>query len=158
MKKILSTFLILSFYIGYCHDIRMAIFEIYEDPSGLKMNVSVDKYYFNQTLQTEFPTDYNSANFERLTWEYLQSRVTIEIDGNCTAFEINEIEYSDENIFIKGSLNLRLQDVNEVKMTNTCMIDLIEGHDNIMKLQLKDRTRSFRLNSKRTSTIASYNE
>ncbi|MEP1035494.1 DUF6702 family protein [Ekhidna sp.] len=158
MKRLLSVTLILLFGTLYGHDIRMAIFEIYEGDCGLVMNVSADRYYFSQTLKNEFPSRFKDEHFEQITWEYLQDKVAIEIDGNCTAFEINEIEYSEENIFIRGKLNLILDDVKEVKMTNTCMIDFIDGHDNIMKLKLNDRTRSFRLNSKRTSTTASYKE
>ncbi|MEO9872872.1 DUF6702 family protein [Ekhidna sp.] len=157
MKKIFSLLLVGISSISYSHDIRMAIFEITENDSGLQMNISVDRYYFYESLKNEFE-DHATRDFENMAWEYLQSRVAIEVDGNCTAFEITEIEYGEENIYLKGSLNLQLEDIKEVKMTNTCMVDLVEGHDNIMKLKLNDRTRSFRLNSKRTSTIASYND
>ena len=156
MKRIVSFILLFTFFIGYAHDIRMAVFEIIKVEKGLEMHVSVDRYDFFQTLESEYPAAFDTENLEQITLDYLQSKVAIEIDGKCSDFEIEEIEYYKQNILIKGSLNLDIDEINEVKMTNTCMIDSIEGHDNIMKLKLNDRTRSFRLNSERTSSIASY--
>lgn len=143
---------------GYCHDIRMAIFEVFEGDAGLEMTVSLDRNCFTQIIQKECLTAYNSEDFKLLTSEYLRSKVLIEIDSRCTSFEVFQIEFSEENIFVKGSLNLKTEKIKEVKLTNTCMIDFIEDHDNIMKLKLNDRTRSFRLNSKRTTTVASYKD
>lgn len=150
--------ILLSAHFSYCHDIRMAVFEIYDGPSGIEMQISADRHNFIQTLKAEFSDSFCEEMLGQITTEYLQSRLAIEIDGNCTTFEVFGIEYSDENIFIKGTLNLNLKTIQEVKMINTFMIDIIKGHDNIMKLKLNDRSRSFRLNSKRTSTVAFYKD
>lgn len=158
MMKILGLLFALAFYGSFSHDIRMAVFEIYAGSDGLEMRVSADRYNFIQTLKTEFPHSFCADQMEQISMQYLESKLTIEIDGECSSFEITSIQYSDENIFIKGSLNLKLNEVRQVKMTNTCMIDLLPGHDNIMKLKLNDRIRSFRLNSKRISTVALYND
>ncbi len=157
MKKILSLFLILILSSGFSHDIRMAIFEISDSSEGLTMRVSLDRTDFLNTLKNEFPIKFTSENINQLMWLYIRDRVHIEVNKNETAFQISEIEYGDNNIYLKGPLNLKIDDIKEVRLTNTCMVDVIKGHDNIMKLKLNDRTRSFRLNEKRTTTLAAYN-
>ncbi len=158
MKKGIGLLLFFFFHSGHCHDIRIAVFEIFEGSTGLEMRISADRHNFIQTLKTEFQDSYCEEMFGKITAEYLLNKMAIEVDGHCTSFEVFGIEYSDENIFIQGTLNLNLKSIYEVKMTNTFMIDIIKGHDNIMKLKLNDRSRSFRLNSKRTSTVALYND
>lgn len=155
MKKLLNILLLTICFFGYGHDIKMAIFEIYEGESSLEMSISLDKEDFLATLSTEFH-ELTSENLELLAFQYLDSKIAININGECTTFTIDEVEFSDLNIHIRGSLNIQINEVKEVQMTNTCMIELFKDHDNIMKLKLNDRTRSFRLNQNRTSTIATY--
>lgn len=134
----------------------MAIFEISQNRHDLNMTVSVDKEDFLQTLLNEFPDEYSSLKLPELALEYLKSKVYINVNGECASFEIEEVKYGDLNILIKGSLNLSVEHVKEVTIRNTCMIDLFEGHDNIIKLKLNDLNRSFRLNQDRVSTVAKY--
>lgn len=146
----------LTINFGFNHDIKIAVFEIYQGKSGLEMTISVDKDDFLKVLENEFTLGLTSENLGELAFDYLDSKIAIEVNGVCTSFTIHEVEFGNLNIHLKGSLNTQVTKVKEVRMTNTCMIDLFENHDNIMKLKLNDRTRSFRLNSKRTSTIATY--
>ncbi|WP_370090227.1 DUF6702 family protein [Ekhidna sp.] len=150
------TFFIAFILAGPVHDIKMAIFEIFETDSGLAMTVSVDREDFYETLTREFPEKVKTHKIEDLAFLYLDSKTKITVNGACTSFAIHEIEFGELNIHLTGSLNLRVDGVKEIRVTNTCMIEHYEGHDNIIKLKLNDRTRSFRLNSKRTSTVATY--
>lgn len=150
------TLLLLTLNLGFGHDIQMAIFEIYEGRDGLEMTVSIDKEDFLRTLATEFASEYSAARIGELAFEYLDSKMAVKVNGECTSFKISEIEYGNLNIHLKGSLNLNVEQVKEVSINNTCMIDLFEDHDNIIKLKLNNRSRSFRLNKDRTSTIALY--
>ena len=156
MKKLFTTLLLITIHFGYGHDIKMAIFEIYQGKSGLKITISVDKDDFLKALATEFPTGLTSENLGELAFDYLASKIAIEINDECTSLALHEIEFDNLNTYLRGSLNTQVCKIEEVRMTNTCMIDLFEDHDNIMKLKLNDRTRSFRLNSRRTSTVAHY--
>ncbi|MEP0984643.1 DUF6702 family protein [Ekhidna sp.] len=156
MRKLISILLLSSFYFGFGHDIKMAMFEIYEGKSGLEMTVTVDKEDFYSALSEEFPTKIQEHEIRDLAFEYLESRVSIKVNGACTSFSIHEIESGDLNIHLKGSLNLEVDNVQKVTISNTCMIDLFEDHDNIVKLRLNDRNRSFRMHRNRTSTEAIY--
>ncbi|MEQ6167212.1 MULTISPECIES: DUF6702 family protein [unclassified Ekhidna] len=156
MKSVFSILLWLLLHFGYSHDIKMAIFEIYAGKSGLEMMVSLDREDFLSTLSQEFGSEITSENLEAHAFEYLQCKIAIQVNGECTSFTINKIKLSDFNIHLQGSLNISVSEVTEIRMTNTCMVDLIPDQDNIMKLKLNDRIRSFRLNSNRTSTTAIY--
>ena len=114
------------------------------------------KLDFLHILQTEY-LDFCADNLNLSILKYLECRLTIEIDGVIPSFDLIKVEFSPENMLIKGTFNQKFADIKQVKMTNTFLIEEIPGHDNIMKLKLNDRTRSFRLNSKRTSTMAIYN-
>lgn len=143
-------------YCGYSHDIKLAVFEVFEAESGLEMNVTLDKEDFLSSLESEFGIRPTSDNLQKLAFEYLDSKVSIKVNGECTSFAILEIVFSNLNIHLKGSLNIQIAAIEEIHMTNSCMVDLIEDHDNIMKLKLNNKTRSFRLNRSRTSTTATY--
>ena len=148
--------LFLTIHFGFNHDVKIAVFEISQGKSGLEMTISVDKEDFLKALATEFPSELASENLGGMAFDYLASKIAIEVNGECTSLTLHEIEFDNLNIHLRGSLNTQVCKVEEIRMTNTCLIDLFEDHDNIMKLKLNDRTRSFRLNNKRTSTVATY--
>ena len=156
MTALNSILISLAIHFGFNHDIKMAIFEIYQGKSGLEMTISVDKEDFLKALAAESPSGITSENLGGMAFDYLVSKIAIEVNGECALLALHEIEFSNLNIHLRGKLNTQVCKVEEVRMTNTCMIDLFEDHDNIMKLKLNDRTRSFRLNSKRTTTVATY--
>ncbi|MEO9482531.1 MAG: DUF6702 family protein [Ekhidna sp.] len=146
----------LVLHLGYSHDIKMAIFEISENESGLIISASLDKEDFLKTLAATFPAEFPKGDIMGLAFEYLNDKLAININGACTSLVINEIEFGRLNIHLKGSLKVGATKIREVEVRNTCMIDLFEGHDNIIKLKLNNRSRSFRLNKNRTSTTAFY--
>ena len=156
VKSGLSIILLFIAFVGFGHDIKMAIFEISENESGLSMMVSIDKEDFLQTLKAEFSSDFQKRELEEIAQEYLQSKLSIKVNGDCRSFQLNEIEYGDLNIYLKGSLDGPGRSITEVQITNTVMIDHVKDHDNIIRLKLNERKRSFRLNSDRISTVARY--
>ena len=156
MRQVASIALIILSYFGYGHDIKMAIFEIYEGNAGLEMKISIDKDDFLKTLAQEFPTTFSNNKITDHAHTYFGSHVTITVNGKCTSFKIKEVRFSETNIHLTGTLNLQVDEVREVRVTNTCMVDLYKDHDNIIKLRLNEKNRSFRLNKDRTSTVATY--
>ena len=157
MRRLLIIFLIPLINFGFGHDIRMAIFEISESSEGLTLKISIDKNDFYASLEKEFGSTFTANKLEELSWIYLSKKLDIEINEIKVFFDSGETTIDTYNIHMTTTLNPKIDQVTEIKMTNTCLIDSIEGHDNIMKLKLNNRVRSFRLNKKRTSTIASYN-
>lgn len=151
-----STAFLLSMNFGFGHDLKMAIFEIYEGKTGLEISISIDREVFLQTLKADCSETMLQNEFEDAAWEYLDSHMKIFVNDQFGSFHIEEIEYGRQNMIITGSLNVSVKEVREVRMTNTCLVDSIDGHDNIMKLNLGGRLRSFRLNEKRTATTAKY--
>lgn len=156
MNRVLCTALLFISGLGFCHDIKMAVFEIFQGPAGLQMNISADRLYFNEILKREFPETFPERKFEQMARDYIQDRVEIFINDECTSYEFEEVTYDNDNVYFKGPLGFKTERISEVTMINTFMIDVIKGHDNLMRLDLNDRKRSFRLNVDRTRTIAEY--
>ncbi|MEQ9229823.1 MAG: hypothetical protein RIF46_04015, partial [Cyclobacteriaceae bacterium] len=118
---------------GFGHDLKMAIFEIYEGKTGLEISISIDREVFLQTLKADCSETMLQNEFEDATWEYLDSHMKIFVNDQFGSFHIEEIEYGRQNMIITGSLNVSVKEVREVRMINTCLVDSIDGHDNIMK-------------------------
>ena len=156
MKKIFILFLIPLVNFAFGHDIRMAIFEISENTTGLTIDISLDRADFLACLEKEFLSEFSEENMKELSWTYLRRKLKIEIDEIEIAYDNEELTMNRNIIHLSANLKFNNHSIKQVKLTNTCFVDIIEGHDNIMKLKLNDRLRSFRLNKKRTSTIASY--
>lgn len=120
----------------------------------MQMSVTADRFYLSECVRKTYPL--SNESFQTLLQDYLGFTVEIDIDGECTSFEIREVTYGAENMLITVDLDQNAKEISEVKLTNSFMTELVEGHENIMKLNVNDRIRSFRLNEQRTKTIASY--
>lgn len=159
MKRILTIVFLLSLNFGFGHDLRMAIFEISEGENGLELSVSIDRDGFMTTLQENCNESLIHHEFEDAVWEYLDSHMKIYVNDKLGKLDVGSIELGDQNIFINGALNVPdeiIGEIREIRMTNSCLVETIEGHDNLMKLKINDRQRSFRLNKDRISTTATY--
>lgn len=156
MKNALSLALLTIASLGYGHDIKMAIFEISANGPELSMTVAIDKEDFLEIMQEEFPEAFAHRELKELASQYLDSKLSVEINGYCTSIHLHEIEYGALNIQLKGALAVPNAPIEEIQVTNRFMIDRVKDHDNIMRFKLNGKNRSFRLNSDRVSTIATY--
>lgn len=139
------------------HDIKLAVFEIQESEAGLALSVTIDREDFFKELAPEIQKQSPNVNFYALATSYFNDHVRISVDGNNAKFRVLKMEYSDEMAHISGTLNLPNSKVGEVKMSNTCLVSTFSQHENIMKLKLNGRVRSFRLTKEHTATVATYN-
>lgn len=156
-SRILTLFFILNFSIlspGYGHDLKLAIFEISETDRGYEMFVSADRLFLLECIHSAYPSSNDS--YENLLLDYLQCTVGVYINGEHAAFKLKEVEYGNDNIVLLVQLTTQLQHISEIQLQNSFMTERIDGHENIMKLRINDRMRSFRLNKSRTTTIANY--
>ena len=157
MKKKLIIFFLIVTNSGYAHDIKMAVFEIVQNEHGFQMSITLDKEDFLRTLSSLYGAGPdNLRGLQGRVWQYFDSHLMITINDQCTSLTINTIQHGKENIVLNCSLNLPVGRVEEVRIENYCMIDQIDKHENIMRLKLSDRDRSFRLNRDRVSTTAKY--
>lgn len=140
------------------HDIKMAIFNIYQNNLGLMVDITIDKEDFFKVAINKNPKDMDSDMLENIACGYFDSNLAVSVNGQCTNFSIDTIVVEGMVIHFSGSLGKVDAEIKEVNITNTCLIDDFSSHDNIVKLSLNDRKRSFRLNQDRTTTSVYYGD
>ncbi len=130
----------------------MARFRVEEQGSNYQFRVSFDRVdileaiYANPSQETEV--------IDKIE-DYVQSRVSYSFDGQPASFDFESIEYTADMIILRGFLDAPLN-VEEINVSNTCLVDDIDGHLNIMEFFLNDNKRYFRLHEGRTKTTVSY--
>lgn len=146
---------------GYNHDIRMAIFEISKGNENYALDISFDKTDLERSLITAYPellpmTDNKTR--ESHIKDYLESNFQLAINNKCVVPNIEAVTYEDEYVRIHATIPIKWQRVETINVFNTCLLDYNEGHSNIIKVSLNDRTRTFRLSAERITTIVDYRE
>ena len=160
MRKIVTFLILMMGWISnYAHDIKMGIFDIHMVKNRYQLDVKLDRMDFLECIKTNF-TVINSymtpENIKIYAEEYLLSNLSIDIDDSCVEPMVTSLSYEDDYIRISAILNYQDEHVESIQITNTCMLDIVDGQTNIMRFDLMDRVRSFRLDEKRISTVVNY--
>lgn len=135
------------------HDLRVARFRITATSTGYDFDVNFDREdILNEIYSTQ---KYESKVIDQIA-KYIKSNVSIIIDEKEVAYELTEIEYTEENILLKGKLISGLREIKNIEVKNTCLINRIDGHLNIMEFFLNDKERFFRLDKDRIRTTVTY--
>ncbi len=135
------------------HDLRVARFRITATSTGYEFNVNFDREDILEEIYSS--QKYQSEVIDQITG-YIGNHVTITIDDEVVAYELTKIEYTEENILLKGKLLSGLREIKKIDVSNTCLVNRIDGHLNIMEFFLNDRERFFRLDKDRISTTVTY--
>ena len=150
MTWFFSTWLVFS---SLFHDIRLAKFRITEVGSGYELSINFDRSDLLESI-------YASRDYENdvlLQAEaYVKENLHYLFDGDTVLYDLEEIEYTENNIVIKGKILADKLSVTEINVVNTCLVDEVKGHMNIMEFFLNDKERFFRLDQARTKTIVKY--
>ncbi len=135
------------------HDLRVARFRITATPTGYDFDVNFDREdILNEIYSTQ---KYEPEVIDQIS-KYIESNVSIVIDDAEVAYELTEIKYTEENILLHGKLISDLREIKKIDVKNTCLIERIEGHLNIMEFFLNDKERFFRLDKDRIRTTVTY--
>jgi len=140
------------------HDFKLAIFEIYQEGTAIKLNITLDKEDFFKAVYEDAAFQAAEKLIEGKACGYFDENLTITIDKHCTNFSITSIQVDEMNIRFSGFLGKESGSIKEINIINTCLVEDFSNHDNIMKLKINGKSRSFRLNQQRTSTTAIYEE
>lgn len=161
MKFSLTALFLLFSYFGYGHDIRMAIFEIYKDNKSYILDISFDRMDLERSLITAYPELLTTADEEvreAYLKDYLESNFQLAFNSSCVVPNVEVIIYEEEYVRVHATLPIKRQKIETINVFNTCLLDYNEGHSNIIKVNLNDRVRTFRLSAERNMTIVDYRE
>lgn len=159
MKVSVLILILVIGYDGYSHDIKMAVFEISrgESDKGLAISISVDKEDFLKTLFISSGMRLSTKeNLKKEAQLYLESNLTIRVNGLCTSLIVTSVDYDNDNIQLEGVFEVSAHIISEVQVENYCLLDVVDDQENIVHLNLNDRQRSFRSNKNRVRTVATY--
>ncbi len=137
------------------HDLRMARFNISESENGYTLDINFDRADF---LKTIYATDQYQSDVLEQAKIYIRQNLQYVFDGDSVSFELDSIQYTEENIFLTGMLMTARRNISEIQVANTCLIEDVEGHLNIMEFFLNGKKRFFRLDENRITTTIKYTQ
>jgi hypothetical protein len=135
------------------HDLRVARFRITATVSGYDFNVNFDREDILKEIYGQ--QKYEKKVINQIT-NYVEDHLRITIDDEPIAYELTEIEFTKDNILLRGKLLSALREIKKIDVQNTCLINQIDGHMNIMEFFLNDKERFFRLDKDRIRTTVKY--
>lgn len=161
MKKALFAFLIFISFQVHAHDLKTAIFQIYAIEHTCFISIKIDRYDLEQALLKDCTLsnlDSSHVQVDSLVINYLNDRLSIEFENQNAVLNYYELIFEDEYVTINGEFvgMIYYSDASLIVVKNTCLIDAIDGHENIIQLSLNNKKRSFRLNQDRQKTYIKY--
>jgi hypothetical protein len=161
MKKLTATMFIVFVWISsHAHEFKMGMFEFYQTKNGYQLDMKFDKVDLLTGIRvnfSEYSSETSSLQFESYVSDYINSNLGITINQTCIEFTIDTVEFEDDFIVVYADLNYTIDNIEEITIYNTCLLDVVDGHSNVMNFLIKDRRRTFRLDEDRVRTIVSYN-
>lgn len=146
---ILQFILLLQPFLFY-HDIAMANFEINQVEDVLMMEVKMDKEDLEDLYTTKDKETIDLTEEDKLIQEYLDKHFYLVVNEEKINFKLQDISKDDYFYIVKLASENRIeQTIRHIQLKNTCLIDDVDDHSNIVSFQLNDRYRTFRLHESR---------
>lgn len=137
--------LICSLYSILSHDIQVAIFKITQE----KKIVHIDFIFEKDDMLLSLKKSETMINEEQLQ-NYVQNHFSFEINNNIQVLSYSRFNIDDKHILLRGSVLNAIQQIQSIKIYNTCLLD-IEDHSNIIEIRVHDQERDYLMNSDRTT-------
>ena len=128
------------------HDTPMAFFELTIIEDAIEVNMEFEQKALEESIESKFLKDGSNE----LIKAYLLQHTEWVINEEATALDILSMDKKKGHIYVQAQLKVEGA-VKTIGVQNTCLIDDIEGHHNIIRLKQKDRLREFGLFKSRVS-------
>lgn len=152
MTNLILISLLSNFWLNVSsHDLQMAIFNFSSEKEVLVFETKLIREDLELALIIESPTLDLSNNqaVGQATQKYVTNHVRLRIDGRLTKYLIKEVIRDEHYFFISAKLPETNQDWSKIELRNTCLVDEIRGHSNIIHFEFDEKLRSFRMTKKR---------
>lgn len=127
------------------HDIAIAVFDFTQKEEKIILDIHFDK------------EDLEAALAEKESVEnYLFDHLKIQVNHQYIPIKIDQININDFHYEIKGSLNLKAQKIQSIHIQNTCLVEEIPNHSNVIHANFNDKTRGFRMHLDRQEISFEY--
>lgn len=144
-------------FFAFSHDVAIANFEISQDEDLLMLEVKIDKEDLENIYVEKDGEKIDLIKENKFVQEYLDKHFYLVVDRQKINFHLQDI--SKDNYFYSIKLtseNKIAQFINHIQLKNTCLIDTVDKHSNIVSFQLNDKYRTFRLHEGRIRVEVKY--
>lgn len=135
------------------HDIQMAKFRMVEEENGYSFHLSFDR---KDILEAVYAASAYEEDVLSQISKYVKAHLTYTIDGADVKYSMDDIEYTNDNILLKGEFEHFNGTIKKIRVENTCLINHVPGQLNIMEFYIKEKKRFFRLSADRIATVVEY--
>lgn len=149
MNKTILVFLLFALTLSVSgHDMRMAQFTVHVEKGQLICDSRIDKEDFENAIDGEV----SQEEVER----YLKSHLVFKFNESDVDFSLLSYELKKNVIAVRFSMKTSNYNPTEIEVMNTVLLEEVDGHDNIMRFVLHDKTRTFRFTEKRKTISFNY--
>jgi len=165
MKKRLNQIIIflaigaLSLNQSWAHDLKMAFFEFTESTRGIVLQLTFDKDDLALSLtkiNPELEGEKDLKVWEQAAKAYLTTHFKLKLNQAEMKVSPTTFGYDKDYVRIEMVMDNVPAQVKTIDIWSDCLIADIKGQSNIVKSKLNGKTRTFRLNKKRTSIKIDY--
>ncbi len=153
MKRTLFFLLLLSSMslTSRAHEFKMGLFEINRDGEELSLFVRLDR---TNLLDAIACLDYNQL--DGCFQDYVSQHMVLLLNEQAIEPRLHQYRITEEYVELEYFLSDEIEKVQLVEFTNTCLLAAVDDHVNLLRLNITDKSRTFRLDKDRMSTKITY--
>ena len=130
------------------HDLKIALFEIREHEGSLVCQARVDRVEFLKSL--------GAPATEQALTAYLEEHLALSFNGQLANLNVEDVRLSDLYVVFTANIETTDPKATTITMKNTLLVNELKGHENIVRIDLHDRVRSFRFKKDRPEITINY--
>lgn len=136
------------------HGDKIAVFNIFEKNNSLALSIRFDKQDLSTVLSLDNAID--DCEHADMINQYILDHLTIITDDIPSDICIYKLSTDDHYITVEATLYNLAKEITTISIWNTCFIDQIQNHSNIIHTNLYTHIRGFRMHKKRTDITITY--
>ncbi|MEM8901046.1 MAG: DUF6702 family protein [Bacteroidota bacterium] len=148
----LLIFILIPLLISPAIDKPLATFELWVEEEVIYMEVKFDKKDLEQAIQK----CYDKSFCRELAEAYFTSHSQWLVDEEKIDIQIFHFKVEHNTCSLKARLDLNRKEFKSLEIRNTCLVDQIVNHSNIVFVHHLGKDRAFRLSKRKTQTFITW--
>lgn len=135
------------------HDVPVAHFNLLEKDDRLMMEMEFDQGALASAILDKKD---RSSLTNRQIKEYLSNHIQLTINKRIITIRIDRIKKKGHHVFVQATIAKPRLIIEQVLFKNTCLINVVPDHTNVLMTDINCITRGFQLNKERQEVSFSY--
>ncbi|MEM8900484.1 MAG: DUF6702 family protein [Bacteroidota bacterium] len=136
-------------FISPALDKPLATFDLWVEEESIFMEVKFDK----RDLELAINETYDEAFCQEMAEKYLISHSQWLVDEEKMDIQVFHFKVEHNSCYLKAKLNLRRKEIQSLEIRNTCLVNQIVNHSNIVFVHHLGKDRAFRLSKRKTEAL-----